>query len=69
MGESIVPFVGDFIINITIALLIIIGGLGFNVYIDISQKKSFKRLHLHSKIVIVITLILIFFWDVFNIIS
>ncbi|NMA86678.1 MAG: Trk family potassium uptake protein [Tissierellia bacterium] len=60
MGESIVPFVGDFIINITIALLIIIGGLGFNVYIDISQKKSFKRLHLHSKIVIVITLILIF---------
>ncbi|NMB08836.1 MAG: Trk family potassium uptake protein [Tissierellia bacterium] len=60
IGESIVPFVGDFIINITIALLIIIGGLGFNVYIDISQRKSFKRLHLHSKLVIVITLILIF---------
>ncbi len=60
LGESISPFVGDFIINITIASLIIIGGLGFNVYIDISQKKSFKKLHLHSKLVIVITLVLIF---------
>ena len=59
MGNSIVPYVGDFLVNFTIASLIIIGGLGFTVYIDISQKKSFKKLHLHSKLVIVITLILI----------
>ena len=59
IGSSIMPFVGDFLINFTIASLIIIGGLGFSVYIDISQKKSFKRLNLHSKLVIVITLILI----------
>ena len=59
IGNSIVPFAGDYLINFTIASLIIIGGLGFTVYIDISQKKSFKRLHLHSKLVITITLILI----------
>mgnify|MGYP000898272770 CR=1 FL=1 len=58
-GDSIAPFVGDTIINLTIAGLIIVGGLGFSVYIDISREKSFKRLHLHSKLVIVITIILI----------
>lgn len=59
MGNSIVPFAGDFIVNMTIAFLIIIGGLGFSVYIDISQNKGFKKLHLHSKLVISITIILI----------
>jgi trk system potassium uptake protein TrkH len=58
-GESIMPFVGDFLINITISILIILGGLGFSVYIDISRNKRFKRLHLHSKLVITITVILL----------
>ena len=56
-GNSIVPFVGDFIINMTISGLIILGGLGFSVYIDISRNKSFKKLHLHSKLVLTITVI------------
>ena len=59
IGNSIVPFVGDFVVNMTICFLIIIGGLGFSVYIDISRNKRFKRLHLHSKLVISITIILI----------
>ena len=59
IGNSIVPFVGDFIINITICFLVIIGGLGFSVLIDILNKKSFKKLHIHSKLVISITIILI----------
>lgn len=54
-GDSIVPFVGDFVINMTISGLIILGGLGFSVYIDISRQKSFKKLHLHSKLVLTIT--------------
>ncbi|TCU67472.1 trk system potassium uptake protein TrkH [Tissierella praeacuta] len=58
-GNSIVPFVGDFIINMTISGLIILGGLGFSVYIDISRNKSFKKLHLHSKLVLTITVILL----------
>lgn len=60
IGESMVPFVGDYVINLTLCLLIIIGGLGFSVYIDISKNRSFKRLSLHSKLVISITIILIF---------
>lgn len=54
-GDSIAPFVGDFTINMTIAALIILGGLGFTVYIDISRQRSFKKLHLHSKLVLTIT--------------
>ena len=58
-GNSIVPFVGDVVINLTIAFLIIIGGLGFSVYIDITKNKKFKRLSLHSKLAIMITIVLI----------
>ena len=59
LGDSIAPFVGDITINLTIAFLIIIGGLGFSVYIDISRNKRFKRFSLHSKLVLVTTFILI----------
>jgi len=54
-GDSMVPFVGDFTINMTISLLIILGGLGFSVYLDISRNRKFKKLHLHSKLVLTIT--------------
>ncbi len=59
LGNNMIPYVGNTIINITIALLVIVGGLGFSVYIDILNQKSFKKLHLHSKLVISISLILI----------
>lgn len=55
LGESIVPFVGDYIINLTICALVILGGLGFSVYIDISKNKKFKRFQLHTKFVLIIT--------------
>ncbi len=54
-GDSLAPYVGDTVLNLTIAFLIIIGGLGFAVYIDIMRKKNFKDLNLHSKLVIIIT--------------
>jgi trk system potassium uptake protein TrkH len=54
-GDSIAPFVGDFTINMTISALIILGGLGFTVYIDISRQRSFRKFHLHTKIVLTIT--------------
>lgn len=55
-------------VNIITSLLIIMGGLGFNVYLDIfkvlkdykEKKHFFKRLTLHSKIVLTSTFILIF---------
>jgi trk system potassium uptake protein TrkH len=59
IGNSMVSFVGDFTINMTICFLVIIGGVGFSVLIDIGKNKSFKKLRLHSKLVISITIILI----------
>ena len=39
--------------------LIIFGGIGFLVIIDVKEKKSFKKLTLHSKVVITVSLFLI----------
>ncbi|GIN87459.1 hypothetical protein J6TS2_38450 [Heyndrickxia sporothermodurans] len=50
-------YVDDPIINITITLLIILGGIGFTVLSDIRYKKSFRKLSLHSKIMIVGTIV------------
>lgn len=59
LGTSIVPFKNNIIINIAIMLLIIIGGLGFQVTAELYQKKSIKNLHVHSKIVLLMSFILI----------
>ncbi len=59
-SDSLMRYVGDPLVNIVISLLFIIGGIGFTVLADIWQKKSFKKLSLHSKIMIVGTLILNF---------
>lgn len=59
IGNSIIPFADDLIVNLTISFLIIIGGLGFATYIDLSRNKKFKRLSLNSKLVITITIALI----------
>lgn len=58
-GNSIVPFAGDAVVNITLALLIIIGGLGYTVYIDLTRNKEFKSNTLHTKFVLLSTAILL----------
>ncbi len=57
--KNLTPFVEDPLINCVIMGLIIFGGLGFSVIQDIITKKNFKHLCLHSKIVIVTTLLLL----------
>ncbi|RXZ83246.1 Ktr system potassium transporter B [Paenibacillaceae bacterium] len=52
---SLSPYVGDPVVNITIALLFMIGGLGFIVIVDIIRKRSLKKLSLHAKIVLLAT--------------
>ncbi len=54
-GSSIVPFAGDLGVNIIISALIILGGLGFSVFIDVSRAKRFKRFKLHTKFVLSLT--------------
>ncbi len=59
--SSLSQFCGDILINIVIMLLIIIGGIGFVIWNDIIKyKNKFRYYSLHSKIVLVLTIILIF---------
>ncbi|WP_066504266.1 TrkH family potassium uptake protein [Abyssisolibacter fermentans] len=59
IGSSMEPFVDSPIVNITIGLLVIIGGLGYTVYIDITTQKNYKRYSLHTKLVLIVTAILL----------
>ncbi|RED89228.1 TrkH family potassium uptake protein [Cohnella phaseoli] len=51
-SDSLSRYVGDPLVNIVITLLFIIGGLGFTVVLDIIRNRSWKRLSLHSRIVL-----------------
>lgn len=58
--SSLVSFSDDVVVNLTIILLIIVGGIGFFVWDDITKHKHrFKRYQLHTKIVLSTTAILI----------
>lgn len=57
---SLVPYLDNWLINITIMSLIIIGGLGFIVWNDIYEKKlKFHRYLLQTKIVLLTSFLLI----------
>ena len=59
--SSLVSYSDDALVSITIMLLIILGGIGFLVWDDVRQKGlRWKRYDLHTKLVILTTLILIF---------
>jgi trk system potassium uptake protein TrkH len=57
--QSLTAFVGDPVVNLSIGLLIILGGLGFAVMRDVLQKRCFRQLKLHSKMVLTVTGLLI----------
>ena len=57
---SLTPYVGDALVNITVMVLIVIGGLGFFIWDDVTQNKHhFSKYHLHSKLMITATGVLI----------
>lgn len=58
-GRSLTPYTENLSVNFIVMSLIILGGLGFTVIIDIFRSKSYRKLTLHSKIVIVMTVSLI----------
>lgn len=57
--RSLTPFVNDPLISLVVLVLIVLGGIGFVVILDVLQKKSFAKLSLHSKLAITVTVILI----------
>ncbi|MEP2920930.1 MAG: TrkH family potassium uptake protein [Sulfitobacter sp.] len=58
-ADSLTRWVGNPVVNIVIPLLFILGGLGFIVVGDIVQKRAWRRLTLHSKLMLVGTAALI----------
>lgn len=63
---SLGNYVSNPLVSLTVAFLIIIGGLGFAVIMDLFNKKfNFKKLYLQSKIVLIVTAVLIFGGTIF----
>lgn len=58
-GDSIVSYSGDIYINMIICGLVIMGGLGFLVYMDIYNSRNFRNLKMHSKVVISVSALLL----------
>lgn len=58
-ADSLIPFANDVILNASTILLIIFGGLGFVVLDDMLRSKRWKKFSLHTKITLIITLVLI----------
>lgn len=67
---SLTAFSGDPLVLLTVAALIILGGLGFSVILEtIRNRQGFRNLSLHTRIVLLTTLVLllagtVFFWIV-----
>ncbi len=62
--NSMMSYSSDGLVLITLALLVIIGGIGFVVWEDIARARKFRRLSVYSKLVIIATLFLLIFGTV-----
>lgn len=68
--DSLIRYVDDPIVNITITLSFILSGLGFVVLADINKQRRWSKLMLHSKLMLSGTLFLIVFaWVMFALIE
>ncbi|KZE52657.1 TrkH family potassium uptake protein [Rossellomorea marisflavi] len=56
--DNMMRFVGNPVITFTLSFLFIIGGIGFTVLVDGWKSRAFKKLSLHSKIMILGTLLI-----------
>ena len=63
--DSLESYRGDVVVNVTISLLIILGGIGFPVMLDVARnwhgtwRERWERLHLHSKTMVIGSLLLL----------
>lgn len=53
--QNLIPYRDNVLLNLTTCGLIIFGGLGFLVMLDVIKVRSFRKLTLHSKVVITTT--------------
>jgi len=57
-GDNLIGFQQDTTFILTIAALLMIGGLGFTVIADIAGKRNFKKISLHSKLMVLSLLVI-----------
>ena len=57
--RNLIPYQDNILLNLTTAGLIIFGGIGFLVILDVMKQKRFNKLTLHSKVVITTSIVLI----------
>lgn len=53
--QSLTHWAGDPLVNLTVMALIVFGGLGFFVWSDVWDKRRFRALRLHTKLVLTAT--------------
>jgi trk system potassium uptake protein TrkH len=56
--DNLISFANDPIVNLVLSALFILGGIGFTVIVDVQQKKSFKQWSLHTKMMIIGTILI-----------
>ena len=54
-GTSVMRYNTDFVVCLTLMALVVLGGLGFFVWEEVLRVRSFRRLSVYSKLVLVIT--------------
>ena len=58
-GSSLLLFQNDPVVLLTLGALVLLGGLGFLVWQDIAEKRSWKKLSVYSRLVLLATAMLI----------
>lgn len=58
-GASLMEFQSDPVVLLTLGALVVIGGLGFLVWQDVAENRSFKRCSVYTRLVLVTTAVLI----------
>lgn len=67
-GDSLAPFYNNYYVSLIICFLVILGGLGFLVFLDIYETRNFKYLKLHSKVVIIFSIGLLIFGTIITLV-
>ena len=56
---NLIPYRDNVALNLITSVLVIVGGIGFPVILDLGRQRNFRRLTLHTKVVLVTTGILL----------
>lgn len=56
---NLIPYRDNVALNLITSVLVIVGGIGFPVILDLGKQRNFRRLTLHTKVVLVTTSILL----------